>query len=200
MDDASRARRIRFEALYADNFRPLLGYVVRRSSQPANAADVVAETFLVAWRRLDEVPDDERARLWLYGVAHRVLANAHRGERRRSRLGERLAGAMARHVPDHADTVDVSADVRDALARLPAGDRELLRLTTWEGLTGPEVAVVLGIPPSTVRTRLQRLRRRLRDAIDGPVAGEGDTGRDGTDPSGHVTGRRPTVPEPGGHR
>jgi RNA polymerase sigma factor (sigma-70 family) len=200
MDDTSRARRARFEALYADNFRPLLGYVVRRSSQPANAADVVAETFLVAWRRLDDVPSDERARLWLYGVAHRVLANAHRGQRRRAQLGERLAGALARHVPDHADTVELTADVRDVLACLPAGDRELLRLTTWEGLTGPEVAVVLGIPPSTVRTRLQRLRRRLRDAVDGPTARDGDTGRDSSGSSGHVTGRRPTVPEPGGHR
>ena len=78
-------RQQQFEAVYTANFGPILGYVLRRTRNGDDAADVVAETFLTAWRRFDEVPPGERARLWLYGVARRVLANHHRGVRRRSR-------------------------------------------------------------------------------------------------------------------
>jgi RNA polymerase sigma-70 factor, ECF subfamily len=80
----------RFAALFDRTHRPLLAYAVRRVADPADAADIVAETFLVAWRRLDEVPPDEQARPWLFGVARRVLANYYRGEHRRHALGERL--------------------------------------------------------------------------------------------------------------
>lgn len=76
------ARRVRFTDLFDRTHAPLLAYAVRRVADPADAADVVAETFLVAWRRLDDVPAGEAARPWLYGVARRVLANHYRGERR----------------------------------------------------------------------------------------------------------------------
>jgi RNA polymerase sigma-70 factor (ECF subfamily) len=79
----------RFRRVYAVNFEPLLAYAMRRVGQPEDAADVVAETFLVAWRRIGELPPEAEARLWLYGVARRVLANHHRGGDRRDRLGER---------------------------------------------------------------------------------------------------------------
>src|SRR6266581_3548338 len=84
------SRRVRFEEIYAANCGPILGYALRRTGNGDDAADVVAETFLTAWRRLDDVPADEGARLWLYGVARRVLANHHRGQRRKSELAERL--------------------------------------------------------------------------------------------------------------
>jgi RNA polymerase sigma factor (sigma-70 family) len=155
----------RFEALYAEHCKPLLAYALRRTAQPANAADVVAETFLVAWRRLDAVPEDE-PRLWLYGVAHRVLANHHRGRRRREQLSRRLGAVIAEHVvADPAEAIGMAALVRDAMEHLPADDREILRLTAWEGLSSPQIAVVLGIPPATVRTRLRRARRRFREAM-----------------------------------
>lgn len=80
----------RFAALFERIHRPLLAYALRRVSDPADAADVVAETFLVAWRRLDDVPAGEAARPWLFGVARRVLANHYRGERRRDALADRL--------------------------------------------------------------------------------------------------------------
>src|SRR3954453_21065692 len=80
----------RFRALYDGNFTAVLGYALRRVDQPADAADVVAETFLVAWRRHPEIPDGGEARLWLYGVARRVLSNQVRGGVRRERLGVRL--------------------------------------------------------------------------------------------------------------
>jgi RNA polymerase sigma-70 factor, ECF subfamily len=75
-------RKARFEKVYEDNHGRILGYVLRRSHDPDAAADVVAETFLVAWRRIDTVPSGDDARLWLYGVARRVLAEHRRRSRR----------------------------------------------------------------------------------------------------------------------
>lgn len=109
---------------------------------------------------------EDEPRLWLYGVAHRVLANHHRGRRRREQLSRRLGAVIAEHaVADPADAIGMAALVRDAMEQLPADDREILRLTAWEGLSSPQIAVVLGIPPATVRTRLRRARRRFRDAM-----------------------------------
>src|SRR3984885_8000211 len=88
-------RRRRFEVVYAAHRGPILGYVLRRTDNPDDAADVIAETFLTAWRRLEDMPRDPQARLWLYGVARRVLANHHRGERRRSALTDRLRAELA---------------------------------------------------------------------------------------------------------
>lgn len=83
-------RRARFRSLYEANYDAILGYVLRRTQQ-ADTPDVVAETFLVCWRRLGRVPEGEQARLWLYGTARRVLANHTRAERRRARLTGRLS-------------------------------------------------------------------------------------------------------------
>src|SRR3954463_3427484 len=81
--------KVRFEALYTATYEPILGYALRRCSSPHDAADVVAETFSIAWRRFDDIPSGDSARLWLYGVARRVLANHRRGEKqRRFRLTE----------------------------------------------------------------------------------------------------------------
>jgi DNA-directed RNA polymerase specialized sigma24 family protein len=97
----------RLRRLFADTEHELLAYVLRRVDRGEDAADVVAETFLVAWRRMDRVPEGDEARLWLYGVARRQLANQRRGELRRSRLAERLraelpvALASARGPEDH---------------------------------------------------------------------------------------------------
>jgi DNA-directed RNA polymerase specialized sigma24 family protein len=109
------------------------------------------------------------------------MANHGRGRRRRDRLGLRLAVVLAEHaVSDPADAIGTAAVVRNAMERLPAEDRELLRLAVWEGLTGPDIAAVLGIVPGTVRTRMHRARLRLRDAlqgdprIDGPAAARMD--------------------------
>jgi RNA polymerase sigma factor (sigma-70 family) len=165
-DELEGRQRERFTALYDAHIVSLLGYARRRTDQPASAADVVAETFVVAWRRLDAVPDGEEARLWLYGVAHGVLANHHRGQRRRRRLGERLAATAVREsVAGPAESVGTVGLVREALACLPVDDREVLRLTIWEQLNSSQVAVVLAIPAATVRTRLHRARGRLREVL-----------------------------------
>ena len=156
-----------FEALYRANARPLLGFALRRAARPEDAADVVAETMLVAWRRIEDVPDGDEARLWLYGVARHVLANSRRSIHRRDRLGERLRRDVGRLVdPDLAAGVTVSLELRQAFAALGADDRELLQLTAWEGLGAQEIATMLGLSPVAVRSRLHRARGRLRRELE----------------------------------
>ena len=88
-------RQARFERLYDQASLQVLGYALRRADSPEDAADVVSETFMIAWRRLDEVPAGDEARLWLYGVARRVLANQRRAHQRRERLNARLRDEVA---------------------------------------------------------------------------------------------------------
>lgn len=158
----------RFVELYEENARDLIAYARRRVPSAEDAADLVAETFLVAWRRLDEAPRGGDARLWLYGVARRTLSTQRRGELRRARLTERLRSelaAAARSLPP-ADTR--SDPVLRALAGLGEEDREILLLAGWEGLAPREMARALGISAVAARSRLHRARRRLRAAMSGP--------------------------------
>ena len=156
--------RRQFEQLYEANYGPVLGYVVRRTGRPDDAADVIAETFLTAWRRLADVPPGESARPWLLGVARRVLANQDRSERRRTALGERLRAELATASHDR----EPSRGPRDAAVAfrgLSDADRELLSLAGWEGLDPGEIAVVLGCSRNAARIRLHRARRRFADRL-----------------------------------
>jgi RNA polymerase sigma factor (sigma-70 family) len=157
---------IRFGGLYRDQGRAILGYALRRVEEPEDAADVVAETFLVAWRRLDEVPIDARARLWLFGVARRVIANRHRAERRRTRLGERLAESLRAELATQPAPAGEAAEALRAMRELGDDDRELLLLVSWEELSPAEAAKVLGISSLAARSRLHRARRRLRILLE----------------------------------
>lgn len=153
----------RFAALFERTHRPLLAYALRRVSDPADAADVVAETFLVAWRRLDDVPTGEAARPWLFGVARRVLANHYRGERRRDALAERLREQLTEVV---VEPEEPGSPALAALRLLPEADQEVLRLLAWEELARDEIALVLGVSRAAVRVRLHRARRRLREQME----------------------------------
>jgi RNA polymerase sigma-70 factor (ECF subfamily) len=167
----------RFEGLYRAEARALLGYALRRVAQPEDAADIVAETMLVAWRRLDDVPSGSEARPWLFGVARRVLANGRRGSRRRRNLAERLRSDLGALLgSDQLGAVETNVVVRAALARLDPDDREILRLTSWEGLQPHEIAVVVEMRAATVRTRLHRARQRLRHELarDGLAEHDGE--------------------------
>jgi RNA polymerase sigma factor (sigma-70 family) len=157
-------RRRRFEALYAQHYARVLGYVLRRIDGPDQAADVLADTFLVAWRRLDQVPEGERALLWLYGVARRTLANHRRGERRRTHLADRLRAELSAGGPV-GEPPEAGAAAAAAFRSLRDEDRELLTLRGWEGLDAGEIAVVLGCSRNAARIRLHRARRRLRAAL-----------------------------------
>ena len=172
---AETERRHRFEELYAAHRVPLLGYALRRTDNTDDAADVLAETFLTAWRRLDDVPLGDQARLWLYGTARRVLANHRRGERRRLELADRLRAELAvtYRQPDH---VGGMAEIAAAFRRLTATDQELLALAGWEGLAPAEIATVLGCSRNAARIRLHRARRRLAAELDRAAPGGDATG------------------------
>ena len=155
----------RFTALFERTRLPLLSYAVRRVADPADAADVVAETYLVAWRRLDDVPAGDEARPWLFGVARRVLSNHYRGERRRVALADRLRVHLVEEVAPAFELVEEAPVVR-AMRHLPEDDQELLRLVAWEDLARDEIAVVMGLSRATVRVRLHRARKRLEKLMD----------------------------------
>lgn len=140
--------------------------MLRRVDQPEDAADLLADVYLVAWRRIDEVPHGDGARMWLYGVARRALANHRRGDRRRAALASELAAALRSVRPPQNDDGRLAA----ALATLDETDRELIMLSAWDGLTSAEIGEVLGIRAATVRVRLHRARRRLEHALESPSA------------------------------
>jgi RNA polymerase sigma factor (sigma-70 family) len=169
--------RARFAVLFDAHHRRLLGYALRRLDDPEDAADVVAETFLVAWRRLDDVPSGDGARPWLLGVARRVLANQRRSARRHVGLADRLGRELATQVAHVHDASVGDLQVRRALTGLSDDDRQVLLLAGWEGLTPAEIGVVIGVSGVTARSRLHRARRRLRAELD---ALEHDPGRTST--------------------
>lgn len=158
---------IQFGRLYREQGRAILAYALRRVDDREDAADVVAETFLITWRRLAEVPAGAAARLWLYGVARRVIANLRRSERRRTRLGGRLAESLRAELATHTAPSGEAAEILRAMSDLSDEDRELLLLVSWEGLSPSEAAKVLGISSLAARSRLHRARRRLKALMEG---------------------------------
>jgi RNA polymerase sigma-70 factor, ECF subfamily len=148
-----------FEALYAEHASAVLAYARRRTS-PGNADDVLAEVFLTAWRRMDDIPGSPRA--WLLGVARRVLANQRRGQGRQSALQVRLAERSSTFGPGE-DLVDER--VLQALERVSEKDREVLLLLAWEGLSNQDAARVLGVRAGTLAVRLHRARAHFAAAL-----------------------------------
>lgn len=157
------ADRARFDGIYAANRVAILGYLLRRCDEAADAADLLAETFLVCWRRIEDVPDGDAARLWLYGVARRVLANHRRHERVEGRLADALRTQLLEELTRRG-TVDhpFGPTIAQCLAALNPSDRELIELATYEQLRPSEIATVLAVNPGAVRVRLHRIRRALR--------------------------------------
>jgi RNA polymerase sigma factor (sigma-70 family) len=131
---------------------------------------VVAETFLVAWRRIDDVPLGSGTRPWLFGVARNTIANLHRGSRRRLALANRLRETLSTSSPppEPPDTTLASA-----FGQLSDGDQEILRLSAWEELSHDEISQVLKISRGAVRVRLHRARRRLTAAMTEHETGAG---------------------------
>lgn len=151
-------REERFRRLFDACYSPLHAYA-RRRIPAADVDDVVADVLTVAWRRLDDVPDGAAAMPWLYGVAHKTLANHHRSNHRRRRLTDRLASAPVVPFPPPSPTGE---PLVAALDRLRPDDREVLRLAAWEQLGPTEIAVVLDCTPNAAALRLSRARARLR--------------------------------------
>jgi RNA polymerase sigma-70 factor (ECF subfamily) len=159
----SSREEIRFGELYGRLYRPVHAYCRRRLSSDA-VDDAVAQVFLTAWRRLHDVPDGDRALLWLYEVAHRVIGDQWRGAARRRRLEARLRGVVDRPVSAVDETVldrDASRRVLHAIGQLNDTDVEVLLLMAWEHLSVADIAIVLNIAPNAVTQRLHRARRNL---------------------------------------
>lgn len=159
-------RRAKLEALFAAHAAQVFAFARRRASR-SEAEDVVSETFLVAWRRLDAVPD--RSLPWLLGVARRVLANRRRADSRRAALRSRLESgepAVEAAAPSQSDGGRVSA----ALAALPPAERDAITLLAWDGLTPDEAAIVLGCSRATFYVRVHRARRKLAGGLDAAMS------------------------------
>ncbi|GLW12771.1 siderophore-interacting protein [Microtetraspora sp. NBRC 13810] len=152
-------------AATVDAYRPrVYAYAVSRCGRQL-AEEVVSETFTVAWRRRGDIP--AKARLpWLLGVAHNVIRDLHRGELRRAALNEALRSWADQVQPDPADEVAERAAVLRALAMLSDGDKEVLTLVAWHGLTSAEAAKVVGSSRSAFFVRLHRARRRLEAVMN----------------------------------
>jgi RNA polymerase sigma-70 factor (ECF subfamily) len=152
-----------FRSIHSRTGEAVSRYALRRAPTRADAEDVVAETYLVAWRRRDAVPEPPEDLLWLYGVTRNTLANVARSARRRERLWSRLASEP---VQTESALDDVrSLAIRAAVDTLPALDAELLRLLAWEGLSHREIAAVLGSTENAIALRASRARRKLEAAL-----------------------------------
>jgi RNA polymerase sigma-70 factor, ECF subfamily len=150
----------------------VLGYALRRTD-PEEARDVVAETFTVAWRRLEEVPAGEGALPWLLSTARKQLANRRRAADTRARIGD---GPVATPVisRDPADRVAARSALAEAFDRLGVADREALALIAWDGLHPREAATVVGCSAATFAVRAHRARRRLAALLEADDSGAVD--------------------------
>jgi RNA polymerase sigma-70 factor, ECF subfamily len=169
----------RFEACFQANYSRVLAYALQRIGDRTAAEDVAAETFLVAWRRLELMPDDQLP--WLLGIARNVLLNERRASRRRERLAARVAAEPAASagqadaavhphsgsvLPTGADADGFNDRVLVALGSLSERDREVLLLTSWDGLDQRRGAAVLGCSVTAFAVRLHRARKRLGRALN----------------------------------
>jgi RNA polymerase sigma-70 factor, ECF subfamily len=157
-----------FEDLYLATRADLLRYLIRRCPDAEEAADLLAETYLTAWRKLDAIPAGEAAQLWLYGVARNLLLRSARRRRVAVALIERLAGEFQAAQPTPAADQPQHEALRLALAELSEQDREILTLNAWEGLAPREIAQVVGANANIVRIRLHRARSRVRKQLGHP--------------------------------
>jgi len=156
-----------FEQLFRDTRIDLLTYVLRRSRNAEDAADVLAETYLIAWQKLEKVPKGDRARLWLFGVARNLLMKGASRRQSGNALVERLANELRSADPARTPLEDERRDaLRGVLAALSVRDREILTMTAWEGLTPKQIARVMGTSANVVRVRLHRARARLKRQLD----------------------------------
>jgi RNA polymerase sigma-70 factor (ECF subfamily) len=156
----------RFESCFREHHARLLAFTMRRISGREAAEEVVADTFAVAWRRRDRIP--ERPLPWLYAIANNVLADQYRSSRRRRDLGLRLAHEARADAAggDPGESLALREAFSAAFAQLEEGEREVLRLVAWDGLDVREGAQVLGCSQGAFRVRLHRARRKLARRLD----------------------------------
>lgn len=146
----------------------LLAYFKRRVTDPEDAADLVAQTLMVVWKRVEALPLDEtEARMWMFGIARHVHLGYLRGRRRHIALADKLRGHLMHSGRESVPAIDGRyLDLTAAIAALPVVDQEIVRLLHWDGLSLEQVARHLGKPASTIRSRYHRARAHLRRSLD----------------------------------
>lgn len=174
---SQRAKQARMDALYAEHFNAVAAYCMRRL--PIHTAnDAIAETFLITWRKLDDVPHGSGTLPYLYRIAGNVIAHQRRSYARQGRLRQKL-GTVAQEMPTSPEiqVLDQAENqaVVDALATLSNADREIIGLRAWEELTAPEIAAVLQISTAAAQKRISRALARLARSLksSGATAAEG---------------------------
>jgi RNA polymerase sigma-70 factor, ECF subfamily len=183
--DMESFERARWEGLYGSHAGQVFAFAYRRVGRE-DAADVVAETFLVAWRRIDQVPQE--ALPWLYAVARNVIGNSRRAAVRREALQERIRSVRSvDRVADPTDEVDARSDIMSAVQLLPEAEREALMLVAWEDLDVRSAASVMGCSPGTLAVRIHRGRRRLRKILSAQRFDVGASGNELDAASGGLT-------------
>lgn len=160
MDAERDGDRAQIEQLYRRHSETLIRFARRRTPSLETAQDVVAATFLTAWRRRADLPEAELP--WLYAIARNEIGTHLRSTKRLARLRERLVGSTDEVAPRaEADAFGEREEISAAFNSLNARDREVLSLHAWEGLDGPAAAAVLGITANAYAIRLHRARQRL---------------------------------------
>ncbi len=160
MRDAE-ARRILVETAVRDAAPALLAYFARRVTPAEDAADLLAETLEIVWRKSSALPDEPRP--WMFGIARNLLLHHRRGQARRRALADRLRAELA--VQPHPGFADDHAELHGALGTLDAIDREIIGLVHWDGFALVEVAGILRMKEPTVRSRYHRAKLRLRELL-----------------------------------
>ncbi|GAA4512091.1 RNA polymerase sigma factor [Actinoallomurus oryzae] len=162
----------RFAEIFDRYYAEVYGYAERRLG-PSLADDVAAETFLIAFDRRDRYDAAHSiARPWLYGIASNLISRHHRAETRHYRALTRVGppGTVDGPADQALGRVDAQSNrgrLARALAAIPRGDRDVLLLVAWAGMTGEEAGRALDIPSGTARSRLHRARRKIRAALGG---------------------------------
>jgi RNA polymerase sigma factor (sigma-70 family) len=152
----------KFNGLFARHNQAVLGYLVRRTDQVADAADLLAEVFLVAWTKIEKVPHGEEERLWLFGVARNTVRNYKRSGLRRNALADQLR----QHIVSAGEfDSSIGPEVRQALMDLSDNEREILMMTAWDGLSPTEAAKLMHVPANRIRVRLHRAKRKLAERL-----------------------------------
>ena len=144
----------------------ILRYGLRRLDDPSAAEDLVAETFIVVWRRFDELPSRDEELFWLYGIAGRVLSNLRRSRQRSMRLESRLAfeRELGQEMPRYS--MEDVEELMEALRSLSPEEREIIQLAYWEKLSYREMGVVLGCSEKAGGIRISRARQQLRQLLN----------------------------------
>jgi RNA polymerase sigma-70 factor, ECF subfamily len=156
----SADREERFNRLVREHGDAVHRYLRRRyrGGDATDVEDLLADVMAIAWRRLDDVPNDAEAP-WLFGVARRRLSNARSRRARRDRIVAPLRPRGSAPAAEDVALADLS--LREALASLPEKEREALTLTAWEGLGPEELAAALGVTVNAAAIRLSKARTKL---------------------------------------